>query len=98
MTLVIRSSAINSVAQHKAATSAFREKDAVCIEARALQGKTIIKPVQPPSFPYFFPDIQIAAQQLRQHATAPTASAHKVALSYQRHNIMVRTGAYEVRA
>lgn len=89
--------AINSVTRPKAAAPGFREKDAVCIEARASKTTTTIKPVQPRSFQYQLADMQIAAQLLRYQGDAPGICARDVALAYQQNSIAAATGIRALR-
>ena len=89
--------AIHSVTHPKPAAPRFREKDAVCIEARASQATRTVKPVQSRSFQYQLADIQIAAQLLRHQSGAPAASARDVAYAYQHNSMAMTASIHEMR-
>ena len=71
--------AIHSAARPTPATPRFREKDAVCIEARAVPVSPATRPVEAPSFQYQLTDMLIAAQL---QAAAPAVSAYGAANAY----------------
>lgn len=71
--------AIHSATRQTPAAPCFREKDAVCIEARAVPVNAAPRPVEAPSFQYQLADMLIAAQL---QAAAPAVSASGAAYAY----------------
>lgn len=97
MTLTLKSVSSNSASSTAARAPSFREKDAVCIEARAATTVTPVKPTLPRSFPYQLADMQIAAQLLRYQGDAPATYAPAVAFAYQQGRTAATAGRYGIQ-
>jgi len=89
--------AIHSVTRSKPAAPSFREKDAVCIEAHALQVNAAARPVHTPSFQYQMADLLIAAQLLRGQNGGPLASASVAAYAYRNIAAAMIPGLHGIR-
>ncbi len=89
--------AIHSIATHKSSAPVFREKDAVCIEARASKITAAVSSAQPRAFQYQQGDMQIMAQLSRHQSVTPVASSQDVALAYQQTRLSMRASMHEMR-